>query len=836
MTIASETRNDINAIQRSLQYTLVLAVLGQTASATSAVFVNDRPGYWWVRQIQAGGTYGPPQQVRGCLIPMATTPGTTVRLGLDEGELAVLGPDFASALVKNINPTQAAVVDPNANNPAFVNQSMITTAYGQIVEGTLKVAIRGWLILNSSGVWSQPGASVDTQIDFTGSVPASGSHCLAATALQSDGVTFEVQYSTAKSVTIPLDLDDINEAWALMSDPLTNAPLWGWDIGDGITTLTEANRWLDLRQLVNFLVASGGGSGTVTSVALTVPTDVLAVSGSPVTSSGTLAISKANQSANTVAAGPTSGGAAAWAFRALVAADIPSLLASKISDFTTQVNTLIAAAVGVTVQAYSAVLTTIAGLSPSNGNFLKYVGTAWTAANIAASDILSGILALARGGTGADLSATGPGFLKQASLGANITVATIANADLPTVDPAHGGTGIASPTAHDQLIANGSGAMNLLAPGAKGNVEVSNGTDFAMQAAGTDGQGLIYQAAQTNGLYARDILYPPNAIINGGFGLWSRQSITPTALTSYSDDTYSGADQWYVLTQTAAVQNARIAGDTNSDFAAQLKQNQITAQRMGYAQILEGFVTKTYRSRPVRLQAHIRCSGTSQVIRYAIVEWTGTEDGPTSDVVNDWTNSTFTAGQFFISTTTTITATDHITLTANTWTNISLTGTPSASANNLILFIWTEGTAAQNVTLDISQVLFVDGVDPVPWIAPNPAQESIHAQRFLRVFSSANAVSTRVLNGLVSATTNAQCFYQVNVPFRIVPSLIATASDWKISNGGGTANVTAIALDSTSTSESIMINATSSGLTVSQAIALLGNATGDRYLILTAEL
>lgn len=41
-------------------------------------------------------------------------------------------------------------------------------------------------------------------------------------------------------------------------------------------------------------------------------------------------------------------------------------------------------------------------------------------------------IALGFGGTNADLSATGPGFLKQATTGANVTVAALADADLPT--------------------------------------------------------------------------------------------------------------------------------------------------------------------------------------------------------------------------------------------------------------------------------------------------------------------------------------------------------------------------------------------------------------------
>lgn len=82
----------------------------------------------------------------------------------------------------------------------------------------------------------------------------------------------------------------------------------------------------------------GGGGGSVTSVALSMPAE-FSVSGSPVTSSGTLTVSKANQSANQVFAGPTSGGATTPAFRALVADDIPTLTAAKVSDFDTQVRT-----------------------------------------------------------------------------------------------------------------------------------------------------------------------------------------------------------------------------------------------------------------------------------------------------------------------------------------------------------------------------------------------------------------------------------------------------------------------------------------------------------------
>lgn len=64
---------------------------------------------------------------------------------------------------------------------------------------------------------------------------------------------------------------------------------------------------------------------TVTSVALTVPTNEFTLSGSPITSSGTFVIGKAPQVRNTLWAGPVSGAAAVPLFRSLVAGDLPTI-------------------------------------------------------------------------------------------------------------------------------------------------------------------------------------------------------------------------------------------------------------------------------------------------------------------------------------------------------------------------------------------------------------------------------------------------------------------------------------------------------------------------------
>lgn len=67
------------------------------------------------------------------------------------------------------------------------------------------------------------------------------------------------------------------------------------------------------------------GTGTVTSVAMSVPSTLLAVGGSPITTNGTLAVTLPARAANLVFAGPTTGADAAPAFRALVGDDIPTL-------------------------------------------------------------------------------------------------------------------------------------------------------------------------------------------------------------------------------------------------------------------------------------------------------------------------------------------------------------------------------------------------------------------------------------------------------------------------------------------------------------------------------
>ena len=77
-----------------------------------------------------------------------------------------------------------------------------------------------------------------------------------------------------------------------------------------------------------------GDGGTVTSVGLSLPA-LFSVTGSPVTTAGTLTATLATQSANLVWAGPATGAAAAPAFRALAAGDIPTIPVGQVSGLST---------------------------------------------------------------------------------------------------------------------------------------------------------------------------------------------------------------------------------------------------------------------------------------------------------------------------------------------------------------------------------------------------------------------------------------------------------------------------------------------------------------------
>lgn len=80
--------------------------------------------------------------------------------------------------------------------------------------------------------------------------------------------------------------------------------------------------------------------------------------------------------------------------------------------------------------------------------------------------------------------------------GTNFNVSAT-SVDIP-LPASQGGTGLVSPTANSVLIANGSGAMNLVAPGPANNTLQSDGTNWISSASGggSVGGGALYETVQ----------------------------------------------------------------------------------------------------------------------------------------------------------------------------------------------------------------------------------------------------------------------------------------------------------------------------------------------------
>ncbi len=245
------------------------------------------------------------------------------------------------------------------------------------------------------------------------------------------------------------------------------------------------------------------GSGSVTSVALSLPS-FITVSGSPVTTSGTLTGTLATQSANRIFSGPTSGSAAAPTFRALVAADIPSL--SYVTSVTLSTGTT--GLTGGSTITSSGTWTLAGTLNIANG------GTGQTTAS-AAFDALapsqtsnSGKFLTTNGTTTSWATISGTGTVTSIAMSGGTTGLTYSGSPVTTSGTitlsgtlaiANGGTG--QTTANDSL--------NALLPSQTGNngkVLQTDGTNSSWQTISTSVENLSDTLIAGNTTGANDII------------------------------------------------------------------------------------------------------------------------------------------------------------------------------------------------------------------------------------------------------------------------------------------------------------------------------------------
>jgi hypothetical protein len=163
-------------------------------------------------------------------------------------------------------------------------------------------------------------------------------------------------------------------------------------------------------------------------------------------------------------------------------------------------------------------------------------------------------------------------------------------------------------------------------------------------------------------------------------------SITP----AWHNNQFCNADRWLFLCGSGASLSASSA--VFSSGAAVLTAVGSSAKK-GLAQWVESAVATRLADKTVTLQAIVKAASGTPTIRCAILAWTGTADtlSTARDPVNDWTSTTYTAGNFFKSTTMTVVATGSITGSTSLQT-ISCSGTLPTTTTNICAMVWIDST------------------------------------------------------------------------------------------------------------------------------------------------
>lgn len=212
-------------------------------------------------------------------------------------------------------------------------------------------------------------------------------------------------------------------------------------------------------------------------------------------------------------------------------------------------------------------------------------------------------------------------------------------------------------------------------------------------------------------------------------------AVNQLAAATSNDDTY-GHDGWIALNQSNEVAITTLTDpEAGASTGVRITQSNAAAKRFGYLQIIPSHISRALRGKHMVLSGRLRCSATT-VIRWSILEWQSTADSVTSDIVNDWTSSTFTSGNFFIANTATVVL-DSAQATANTWRDLEArtSGVVSSSCNNLLVFMWTDSTQAQNVTLDFNRMKMEQGREATEYVEPSLEDVFEECQRQYAVIS-----------------------------------------------------------------------------------------------------
>lgn len=320
----------------------------------------------------------------------------------------------------------------------------------------------------------------------------------------------------------------------------------------------------------------------------------------------------------------------------------------------------------------------------------------------------------------------------------------------------------------------------------------------------------------------------PNLLLNGAFDVWQHGDGPFTAATNQAndDDTYL-ADQWLLLSDgNDIVDVAKETTEVGSHgaYASISLEVETANKKFGILQPLESRDVIPLRGQEVSLSFRVKDSSVGSILnlRAGIVEWTGTADSITSDIISAWndagTNPTLATNWTFLNTPADITISSDFEL--QTIEGISV----GASANNLAVIIW-----ADNTDLAVDDIIYISDVKLERSSVATPFQRRTYGEelnlckRFLFVFGpTESAASAFFVVGMVNLSTQARFCMQLPVEMRTAPTTTFEGV-WRILSSGTTqiATTSESAPSTNATKWHVhLIISVASGLTAGEAVIL----------------
>lgn len=270
-----------------------------------------------------------------------------------------------------------------------------------------------------------------------------------------------------------------------------------------------------------------------------------------------------------------------------------------------------------------------------------------------------------------------------------------------------------------------------------------------------------------------------NFLINGGMEIFQRgpTNYNATATVANLEGLYVGVDRWFWINNAGGVgtpsyTHKRVdCSAEGSQYGLEVGHSGGTNSRyMCLSQIVEARDTIPLRGRTVRFQARIKQASSTAIWKAVLINWTGTADTSIAkNLVNNWSSTTYTEGNFFTTNASyDIAAVGSDTTVGTSFTDVSVSGSISSSANNLYVALFCITANHTNATL--TKCGLYDGSDAREWL-PRPTSTDMElCKRFCRSFGNQN-IYERIGVCMNYSTTGGYAILPLVPEMRVIPTM-----------------------------------------------------------------